>query len=234
VLQFHRDLFSFSPGTGGRWKLTNNDIEETHPDGTKFVRFAPVHAHLTDISMRDLHDNFDRLRDVDEIDSLLLIASYILDFLCIHPFSNGNGRMARLLTLLLLYKTGCIIGRYISLEQIIEQTKESYYDTLFLCSQGWHENTHQMHPWFEYFIGVVLLKTYQEFESRVGIITRAKGAKGDAVRQAIARLPQRFKFSDIERTCPGVSVATIRLTLQKLKKDKKVRCIKAGKDARSS
>jgi Fic family protein len=231
VLQFHRDLYGFKPGFGGRWKSTNNDIIETREDGTTFVRFIPVRAHLAEISMRNLHEDFARMREAQEIEPLMLIASYVLDFLCIHPFADGNGRMARLLTLLLLYKEGYVVGRYISLEQIVEKTKESYYDTLYQCSQGWHENTHGILPWFEYIIGVVLLTAYQEFESRVGVITRSKGAKGDAVQQAIARLPQRFKFSDIERSCPGVSAATVRRTLENLKKKKQVRCIKAGKDA---
>jgi Fic family protein len=231
VLQFHRDLYGFQPGVGGRWKLTNNDIVETKKDGTQFVRFTPVPAHLTEISMRELHDDFARMREAQEIDPLMLIASYVLDFLCIHPFSDGNGRMARLLTLLLLSKEGYIVGKYISLEQIVEKTKESYYDTLYRCSQDWHENSHEILPWIEYLVGVVVLTAYQEFESRVGIITRSKGAKGDAVQQAIAKLPQRFKFSDIERSSPGVSAATIRRTLESLKKSKRVRCIKTGKDA---
>jgi len=232
VLQFHRDLYVFQPGVGGRWKSSsNNDIVETKEDGTEFVRFTPVPAHLTEISMRGLHADFARMREAQEVDPLMLIASYVLDFLCIHPFSDGNGRIARLLTLLLLYKEGYIVGKYISLEQIVEKTKESYYDTLYRCSQGWHENTHQILPWIEYLVGVVVLTAYKEFESRVGIITRSKGAKGDAVQQSIAKLPRRFKFSDIERISPGVSAATIRRTLGNLKKSKRVRCIKAGKDA---
>jgi Fic family protein len=231
MLQFHRDLYGFQPGFGGKWKLTNNDIRETKPDGTEFIRFAPVPAHLTDIAMRELHDEYACLREAAQIDPLLLISSYVLDFLCIHPFTDGNGRMARLLTLLLLYKEDYLVGRYISLEQIIERTKVSYYDTLYRCSQNWHENAHEILPWLEYFIGVVLLTAYQEFESRVGVITRSKGSRSEAVERAIARLPGRFKFSDIEQACPSVSAATIRLILQKLKKNKNVRCITAGRNA---
>ena len=155
----------------------------------------------------------------------------MLDFLCIHPFSDGNGRIARLVTLLLLYKDGYDVGKYISIEQIIERTKDSYYDTLQRSSQGWHEDEHDLMPWLEYFVGIVLLSAYQEFESRVGIITRTKGSKTEAVQGAIKRLPARFKISDLQRACPGVSLPTIRLVIDRLRKDKLIRCIKSGKDA---
>ena len=146
VLQLHRDLYGFQPGFGGRWKLADNDIRETRQDGTEFVRFVPVPAHLTDIAMRSLHEDFNRMRDASQVDPLFLIASYILDFLYIHPFTDGNGRMARLVTVLLLYKEDYLVGRFISLEQIVENTKESYYDTLYRCSLGWHENKHAILP----------------------------------------------------------------------------------------
>ncbi|MBX9772424.1 MAG: Fic family protein [Candidatus Obscuribacterales bacterium] len=231
LLQFHRDLYQFQPGYGGKWKVNNNAIEETRADGSKFVRWNPTPAHLTDIAMQDLHADYMRFRENANIDPLILIASYVLDFLCIHPFSDGNGRIARLVTLLLLYKEGYEVGKYISLEQIIEQTKDSYYDTLYRSSQGWHEAQHDLMPWMEYFVGVVLLSAYQEFESRVGIITRTRGSKTESVQSAIKRLPVRFKISDLQRACPGVSLPTIRLTLDRLRKDKFIKCIKVGKDA---
>lgn len=231
LLQFHRDLYQFQPGYGGRWKVSDNAIEEARPDGTKFIRWNPTPAHLTDIAIQDLHRDYLRLREDAKIDPLILIASYILDFLCIHPFNDGNGRMARLMTLLLLYKEGYDVGKYISLEQIIERTKDSYYDTLYRSSQGWHEAEHDLMPWMEYFVGVVLLSAYQDFESRVGIVTRSRGSKTEAVLTSIALLQTRFKISDLQRSCPGVSLPTIRLTLDRLRKDKSIRCIKSGKDA---
>jgi Fic family protein len=181
--------------------------------------------------MQNLHVDYLRLRENANIDPLILIASYVLDFLCIHPFSDGNGRIARLVTLLLLYKEGYEVGKYISLEQIIERTKDSYYDTLYRSSQGWHEADHDLMPWMEYFIGVVLLSAYQEFESRVGIITRTRGSKTESVQSAIKHLPTHFKISDLQRACPGVSLPTIRLTLDRLRKEKLIRCIRSGKDA---
>lgn len=231
LLQFHRDLYQFQPGYGGKWKATNNAIEETRADGTKFIRWNPVPAHLTATAMQDLHSDYLLLRENANIDPLILIASYVLDFLCIHPFSDGNGRIARLITLLLLYKEGYEVGRYISLEQIIEHTKDSYYDTLYRSSQGWHEGEHDLLPWLEYLIGVVLQSAYQEFESRVGVMARTRGAKTEAVQNVIRLLPIRFKISDLQRACPGVSLATIRLTLDRMRKDKLIKCIKAGKDA---
>ena len=169
VLQLHRDLYRFLPGEGGHWKPVDNEITETGPGGVKAVRFRPVPAHATPDAMRRLHERFDALWRIGEIEPLVLIAGYVLDFLCIHPFRDGNGRMARLLTLLLLYQSGYEVGRYISLEQIVERTKESYYDTLYRSSAGWHDGHHDLMPWTEYLLGVVVLGAYQPtFGSRHG------------------------------------------------------------------
>lgn len=116
VLQLHRDLYQFAVVEGGRWKSVDNEISEIHPDGTVRVRFQPVPAYATPTAMESLHERFNSEWQLDEIEPLLLIPSYVLDFLCIHPFSDSNGRMARLLTLLLLYKAGYEVGRFISLE----------------------------------------------------------------------------------------------------------------------
>jgi Fic family protein len=150
IQQFHRDLYQFQPGAGGQWKMADNQIEETAADGTVRVRFTPVAAYLTPMAMQDLHQLFNRRWDEESFELLLLIPAYVLDFLCVHPFRDGNGRMARLLTLLLLHRAGYEVGRYISLERLFEQTKESYYDTLYQSSQGWHESQHSLLPWWEY------------------------------------------------------------------------------------
>ena len=133
VLRLHRDLYQFIPGEGGHWKRANNQIVEIGPDMKK-VRFQPVAAHLTADAMDLLHERFKDRWDAGELDRLVLTAAYVLDFLCIHPFHDGNGRMARLITTLLLYHAGYEVGRYVSLEQIVERTKESYYDTLRVSS----------------------------------------------------------------------------------------------------
>ncbi len=230
VRQLHRDLFQFTPSPGGDWKPTDNAITETHPDGTVVVRFQPVPAHLTGEAMARLHDRYRAERDAGEVEPLLLIASYVLDFLCIHPFRDGNGRLARLLTLLLLYQAGYQVGRYISLEQVIERTKESYYDTLHAASQGWHDRAHNPTPWWDYFLGT-LVAAYREFEDRVGLLRAAPGAKSEMVREAIRRLPEEFRFADIERACPGVSRPTIDRVLARLREQGAIRCVRSGRDA---
>jgi Fic family protein len=228
--QFHRDLYQFLPGAGGQWKMTDNNIEETHPDGTVRVRFTPVPAYLTPMAIQDLHQRFNRRWDEESFEPLLLIPAYVLDFLCVHPFRDGNGRMARLLTLLLLHRAGYEVGRYISLERLFEQTKESYYDTLYQSSQGWHSGEHSLLPWWEYFTGVILA-AYKELDSRVGVVTTGKGVKRQQVLETIARLPSRFKVGEIIRACPGVSQPTIRRVLDELRLEGQIRCIQKGKDA---
>jgi Fic family protein len=146
LLQLHRDLFRFAGGAGGgEWKKTENLITEKRADGSVFIRFTPVSPWQTPAAMETLHRQFSEAGETD-VDALILVALYVLDFLCIHPFSDGNGRMVRLLTVWLLYREDYDVGRYISLERLIERTKDSYYDTLYRSSQGWHERTHDPMP----------------------------------------------------------------------------------------
>ena len=222
VLQLHRDLLKFTPEPGGRWKTSQNEIEEVGPDGKKRIRFTPVAPHLTDQAMRELHERFGQMWDSGELEPLLLIPAYILDFLCIHPFRDGNGRMARLISLLLFYQAGFEVGRFVSLETIVEETKQSYYETLYASSQKWHEGRHSLVPWWEYFLGVMLLSSYREFERRSGILTTARGAKSQMILDAIDRISGDFKVADIQRICPGVGLDLIRLRLSELKKAGKV------------
>lgn len=229
VLQFHRDLYQFT-GSGGRWKPADNHIEEVRPDGTRVVRFRPVPAHATPEAMEMLHERFNLAWNAGAVDRLLLIPAYILDFLCIHPFPDGNGRMSRLLTLLLLYQAGYEVGRYVSLEQIVERTKESYYSVLRQSSEGWHDGKHNLLPWWEYLLGI-LVRAYAEFEERVGVMTTGRGAKRDMVFDAVAHLPQRFHYADVERACPGVSRPTINRALAELRREGRIRCTKPGRDA---
>lgn len=231
VLQLHRDLFQFAPGGGGRWKATDNDITEMRPDGTTVVRFKPLAAHFTPDAMAQLHDAYRTTLDACTVEPLLLVAAYVLDFLCIHPFADGNGRMARLLSLLLLYQVGYEVGRYISLEAVIEETKDGYYDSLYASSDGWHEGQHSLVPWWEYFIGVMLVKAYREFEDRVGVTSARRGAKRDMIRDAVNRLPNRFRYADLERALPAISRPTIARALRELRGEGAVRCVKGGRDA---
>ncbi len=232
VLQLHRDLYRFAVVEGGRWKSVDNEISETHPDGKKIVRFKPVPAYITATAMESLHERFNTLWQSDEIEPLLLIPSYVLDFLCIHPFTDGNGRMARLLTLLLLYKAGYEVGRFISLERIVERTKESYYDTLYQSSQNWHLGEHSLLPWWEYFLGVIVLSAYREFEHRVGLVTSTKGAKTAMVLDAINNMPFDFSIKDLQAQCPIVGIDLIRRILRQERTEGRLECLGRGPDAR--
>ncbi|MBD2593425.1 Fic family protein [Nostoc spongiaeforme FACHB-130] len=231
VLQLHRDLYQFTAAEGGRWKSVDNEISETYPDGRKIVRFQPVPAYGTPDAMERLHEKFNRLFESEEIEPLLLIPTYVLDFLCVHPFTDGNGRMARLLTLLLLYKAGYEVGRFISLERIVERTKESYYDTLYQSSQNWHQGQHSLLPWWEYFLGVIILSAYREFEQRVGLVSSAKGAKTAMVLDAISNIPGDFSIKDLQERCPTVGIDLIRRILRQERNLGRLECLGRGPDA---
>ncbi|PKQ14998.1 MAG: cell filamentation protein Fic [Actinobacteria bacterium HGW-Actinobacteria-7] len=230
VLQLNRSMNSFMASPGGAWKPADNDIVEWTPEGEKRVRFTPVHAHLVDDAMIDLHVSLRELWEGGRIDPLVLSAAYALDFLCVHPFLDGNGRMSRLLTLVLTYQAGLEVGRYISLERIVEDSRESYYEALALSSKGWHEAQHDLLPWLEYFLGVLLV-AYREFEARVGAVQSPKGAKRELVVDCIRHLPIQFQFADVTRSCPGVSRPTIDRALRQLRQSGEIRLLRAGRDA---
>ena len=155
----------------------------------------------------------------------------MLDFLCIHPFADGNGRTARLLTLLLLYRSGYAVGRYISLERVIEESRETYYEALEANSQGWHEAQHDPFPWLEYFWGV-LLRAYTEFRDRTGRLLTARGSKTALVEGAVERRIRPFAISDIENDCPGVSRDMIRHVLRRMRDEGRVQVRGRGRGAR--
>jgi Fic family protein len=230
IKSWHRAMHRYTGEKGGAWKAKDNAILEVRADGRQVVRFKPVSAVGTPSFMESLVEQFQQALAEGRADPLLLIASFILDFECIHPFMDGNGRVGRLLTLLLLYQSGYQVGRYISLERIVEESKETYYESLHRSSQGWHEARHDLRPWWEYFLGT-LTAAYGEFESRVGTITSARGAKREMVANAIGHLPVRFKFADLQRACPGVSYPTLRRALADLQRKRKLRCLGRGRDA---
>jgi len=215
ILQLHTVIYRYHAGEGGKWKNTNNEIVERDPDGSiKRVRFTPVSAVETPAFMSALTEGYQNT--LDQYDPLIVIPLTILDFLCIHPFRDGNGRMARLLSLMLLYHFGYQVGRYISMERIFEESKESYYETLEASSQEWHEGKHDVMPWLNYSWGV-LLRAYDEFAERVGSIQSGKGTKTELVRQAVMRRTKPFSISDIEGDCPGVSRDMVRLVLRQMR-----------------
>lgn len=210
-------LFRYLPSEGGFWKATDNEIVERDAQGrVTRVRFTPVPAVVTPGAMRELTTTSDTAQRQGRFDPLILVPLAVLDFLCIHPFREGNGRMARLLTLLLLYQCRYDVGRYISLERVIEESKETYYEALERSSQGWREGRHDTRPWLDYFWGV-LLRAYREFEERVGTLARGRGSKTRQVREAVRRHLGPFSISDIEADCPGVSRDMVRVVLRQLR-----------------
>lgn len=231
ILQLHGILYRYMPQPGGHWKATNNDIIERHPDGSSRIRFCPVAAHLTPIAMTDMIARYRSALDQHLADPLVLVPLVILDFLCIHPFPDGNGRMARLLTLQLLYHFDYAVGHFISLERIFEESKESYYETLEASSQGWHDAAHDIAPWLNYFWGA-LLRAYKEFEERVGTITHGRGAKGERVRAEILKRQRDFSISEIEEACPGISRDMVRLILRTMKAEGLIAPTGKGRGAR--
>lgn len=216
IRELHAIMMEYTGETGGNWKTRDNVIIERYTDGSRRVRFRPTPAEETPAAMRQLAERYDDAIYHDGREPLVLVPLAILDFLCIHPFEDGNGRTSRLLTLLLLYKQGYEVGRYISLERIFEQTKQSYYDTLERCSQGWHEGKHDVFPWINYFWGV-MLAAYKEYEARVGTLQSGRGAKGHQVRQAVERKLTPFRASDIDAECPGVSHEWVRRVLREMR-----------------
>jgi len=232
ILQLHSFLSRYHPGEGGRWKATNNEIVERNPDGSmKRVRFAPVSAVETPESMDTLIEGYRQSIEQYQQEPLIIIPLTILDFLCIHPFRDGNGRVARLLTLLLLYHFGYEVGRYISLERIFEESKETYYETLETSSQNWHEGEHDVMPWLNYSWGV-LLRAYDEFAERVGSIQSGKGTKTEMIRQAVNRRIQPFSISNIEGDCPGISRDMVRLVLRQLRDEGVIESTGRGRGAK--
>ncbi len=215
ILQFHSMLYRYTTIRSGSWKKMDNEIVEMKPDGTKVLRFKPVPAHETPFAMKELISSYGTYLEKESFDPLILIPLFVFDFLCVHPFGDGNGRIARLLTLLLLYQVGYKVGKYISLERIIEDSKHSYYDALVFSSRGWHQGEHDILPWLDYFYGI-LIAAYKEFAARIGVF-KGRGSKTEQVKAAIERFVKPFSITDIERVCPNVSRDMIRKILRELR-----------------
>lgn len=218
ILQMHRDLYSYSQGAiGGNYKNSDNVIAETDAEGRQKARFIPVPAFQTEEAMDTLCARFLEAWEADRIDKLVLIPMFILDFLCIHPFNDGNGRMSRLLTLLLFYKAGYIVGKYVSMEMLIERTKETYYEALQASSAGWHENENSYEQFVKYYLGIIL-KAYHEFESRVGHMKHRKISKPERIKAVIDKKVGKITKKEIMELCPDISKVTVERTLTELVK----------------
>ena len=226
-LQLHRDLYKYIGSVdGGVFKTSDNIIREIDENGNEKIRFNPVPAWETPEALEDLCKAFKEAKD--EVDPLILMGMFILDFLCIHPFNDGNGRMSRLLTLLLLYKSGFIVGKYISIEKIIEETKETYYEALQDSSIGWHENTNDYKPFVNYMLGVIVA-AYREFESRVKLVANAKLSKPERIREIIKAHIGTITKAELLETNPDISDTTVQRTLAELLKNNEIKKIGGGR-----
>lgn len=228
ILQLHRDLYSYSQGaTGGSYKNSDNVIAEIDAEGNQKARFIPVPAFQTADAMEELCGRFLEAWEADHMDKLVLIPMFILDFLCIHPFNDGNGRMSRLLTLLLFYKAGYIVGKYVSIEMLIEKTKETYYEALQASSAGWHENENSYAPFVKYYLGIIL-KAYNEFENRVEHLKNRSLSKPDRIKAIIDQKVGKITKKEIMELCPDISKVTVERTLTELVKSGYIAKVGAG------
>lgn len=228
ILQLHRDLYSYSQGNiGDTYKNSDNVIAETDAGGHQKARFIPVPAFQTAEAIDELCARFLEAWEANLIDKLILIPMFILDFLCIHPFNDGNGRMSRLLTLLLFYKAGYIVGKYVSMEMLIEKTKETYYEALQASSVGWHEGENSYEPFVKYYLGI-MLKAYNEFESRVEHLKHHNLSKPDRIKVVIDNKVGKITKKEIMELCPDISKVTVERTLTDLVKSGYIAKVGAG------
>ncbi|MGL4549230.1 Fic family protein [Eubacterium aggregans] len=211
ILQLHRDLLKrFGLTYGGQFKNVQNYINETRPDGTQITRFTPVAPYDTPNAIDAICKSYNETIAKELVDPLILIPAFICDFLCVHPFNDGNGRMSRLLTLLLLYQNGYEVGKYISIEKQIEKTKDVYYAVLQGADLGWHDEKDDHTPFIRYMLKVVLA-CYTEFEERVGLMNvgGAKSTAYDIVRAYVSDKVGKFTGAEVVAACPSAGRSTI-------------------------
>ncbi|MBL8550031.1 MAG: Fic family protein [Hyphomonadaceae bacterium] len=221
VRQLHSQLMKYTPAGGGNYKFAPNDIVEKSPDGRILrVRFRTVQPIAVETYMAGLHEGYRTALEEGEIEPLILVPLYVHDLLCIHPFSDGNGRIARLMSVLLLRKLGYDVGRYISLERIIEESKVTYYSSLGLSDVGWYEGRHDHAPFTEYMLGVAL-SAYRELEANTSL-DFSHGAKKVIAEEAIEALPITFRFADVAAKAPLIKESTIKATLKKMREDGRI------------
>lgn len=229
ILQLHRDLYKYSGiSFGGKFKNSQNYIEEILEDGTKKIRFTPLSPVETPIAIEELCNSYNEIIKTEVIDPLLVIPIFVLDFVSIHPFHDGNGRMSRLLTLLLLYKTGYIVGKYISIEKIIEETKETYYDSLEKSSVNWHINENDYSYFVEYYLGIIL-SAYKEFANRVEYITNKKLSALERVTILFKESVSPINKAYLIEKCPDISETTIERSLSTLLNENKIEKLSGGR-----
>ena len=215
ILQLHKILYShMNNPMAGRTKNVQNYISATHRDGRVEILFTPLSPHETPEALDRICEEYNRVIGNMEVEPLITIPFFIHDFLCIHPFNDGNGRMSRLLTTLLLYKSGFYVGKYISLEAKIATNKDLYYDALGQSQIGWHEGKEDAVPFIKYLLETILA-AYKDFEERAALVETKLSAL-ETVRRAALNKVGRFKKQDIRELCPSLSVSSVEGALRKL------------------
>lgn len=215
ILHLHKILYShMNNPVAGKTKNVQNYISATYPDGATKILFTPLDPLETPIALESICSEFNRVIGNNELEPLIAIPTFIYDFLCIHPFNDGNGRMSRLLTTLLLYRSGFYVGKYISLEAKIAKNKDLYYDTLSEAQNGWHEGNEDIVPFIKYLLGTIL-SAYKDFEDRFALV-EIKLPSLETVRRATMNKIGRFSKQDIRELCPSLSISSIEGALRKL------------------
>lgn len=230
VRKLHALAQGGATGDAGEWKKRDNEIIEILPNGERRVRFARTPARETPQAMELLCKTYGQTSENESVPILLIVATFVFDFLCIHPFRDGNGCVARLLTTLLLQSHGFQVARYVSLERMVETSREEYYRVLGECSRGWSEGDNEILPWWNYFLGLIRA-AYREFEMQVES-SAARPAKGDLVKRTVLAQLEEFTLADLSMQLPTVSRQLIKKVLSDLKKGGQVQLVGRGRSAR--
>jgi Fic family protein len=215
---------------GGKYKEKNSDIVEKHADGRSSIRFRTIPADNAPAFMKELIEMWRDCAKEKWVHPIIAAAAFNLDFLCIHPFRDGNGRVSRLLLLLQCYHAGLDVGRYISLERVIEENKERYYETLAASSKSWHEGNHDPWPYIG-FVCYIIKSAYKEFEERLGNLKGPRGEKTTMIMQAIEKSQGQFSVGDVAARLPGISIDMIRKIFKDLQANGDVECLGRGRNA---
>lgn len=230
ILHLHRLLFGHVDGGGGRFKVEDNLVVDRLADGRTLIRFRPVPARETEFYLQELVERYQIAGSDGGVHPLLLVSAFALDFLVIHPFADGNGRVARILTGHLLEEQGYRVGRYVSIEGLVYDTRDAYYKALAASTKRWHEGGHDLWPWATY-LAERLVAAYERFEARVAA-SRGGGTKQDRVRDwVLLHAPTKFRIADVRAALPGISDQTIRLALNELRDADRITPTSTGRSA---